>query len=1148
MDVKKRLFRSLATAGLSAVALIAGCRRNEAALETALPQKDTPPLTTNSQPFVPEQQPSPVAVIPEKQAEPAAAIPQPPVAAPEMPRKPKTIYTPPIVSADSTWPLAGIARPYTEEPVKKIVPPVKHAQPEPKPIPVPVAPEPAPVQPPPEPTVYIKPEPEPPVAEEEIIEGPFFEIETPRPGTYYSDEITLTGTIGNSTALKNETDNVLSLYWAPENDPENIRYILFGEDGAFTSFIDASRFSDSLRLVFTAEDMQHNKSIRTVTLKDGRIPPQIKLTTPIQGDSYGPAFYIRGTVTDPYAADPSFGGIERIEYSLSSLLFQENEQNLTGSTVPEENGSFIFEVDSSTIKGVQQLEVRAVGKNGVSALAALTLNQGEAVINNFSVVPGDRSAEVSWLELPFAEKYTITWTPYTNGVPTGPSQSVTSLSSPARIDNLLNGLTYQLRVESEINQTPISSRTIQVLPLTAEALRPSLVPDYQRITVQWDPVPGAEGYDVLRSTDPGGENSEMLATGLSESSFIDYTTEFGTMYYYAVQPAGVVSITSLYSGAESLESPVQKLEVVNKSPLFTKGRLFSLGGYIYYADTDGGLNIIDVSLPGSLTPVGSIESEGAAGLTINKEYAFLAERDRGFKIINISDPRSPYEVNRTKTSDARDIAWLNDALYIADGDMGLKVFNVSDPLYPREAYRDSIPPTRKLQLQGENLFTITAEDLRIYSCTDPLKPQLLSILPVNDAVDVTLSEDRSTAYLIKDKTAMLIINIKDPVKPEVIANIDLPGALNVDVQRDFAFISLGNSGFQVIDVRDPASPYLFEQERGSSVTDLALNGTTLFTCGTEGLQRYSAYLYGNSYETDQLSLKNVVHKLILGNDRLEAIQKESGISAVPLIGSAFRDDDVISEYDGFASDLLRFNEYTLIASEEEGVKVFAAGEQSADPLFTLETEAPAINLAEAGKGVIAVLMQEYGIGLFRVADIDLKSALESKRIQSRPSSFIPLEDPRDILISGNTLFIADNNMGILTFDLTDTNSPELLFPYKVRRIKSLTRIGNLLAAGGADGIEILEIGEKSSLKKLYSLDIPMVEALDSDDSYIYVAQGVNGIKVIDPFAQRGPRVVSESPWIYSTDLVIDGSTAYSASGNIIRKVHIVVPPWLKSRE
>ncbi len=1170
MDVKKRLFRFLATAGLSAVALLAGCRRNEAALETALPDKDAPPIGTSSQPYEPEsvprpeiaatesdKSPPPVVSQIESPAETAASVksadrPQTPsVIASDITAK-QSVYTPPIIAADDEWPLMGIARPYTGELQKPKAPATVRPQPQPKPVPVPVIPKPDPILPPQKPASFIKPEPEPepvtPQKEEEILAGPFFEIETPLSGSYYSEEIILKGKVSNSSEQTDETDNVLGLYWAPEDDPENIRYILFNEDGTFTSFIDASRFSGALRLVFTAEDMQHNKSIRSITLKDGRIPPQINLETPKQGDSYGPAFYISGTVSDPYAADPAFGEIEKVEYTLSSLLYQENEEDLTGSVVPGSDGTFSFAVDSSSLQGVQQLEVRAVGNNGVSTLAALTLNQGEAVINKFTAVPADSSALVSWLELPFVDKYTITWTPYSGGVQTGPSLSATAASSPARLEPLENGLNYQIRVDTEINGKLISSRSIQLLPLTAEDLRPSLVPDYQRITVQWKPVPGAGAYDVLRSTNPDGTNAEILATGIEESSFIDYTSEFGTTYYYAVQPSDTISICSLFSAAESLESPVQKLEVVNRTPQFTKGRLFSLGGYIYYADTDGGLNIIDVSLPGSLTPVGSIETEGASGLTVSKDYAFLAERERGYKIINISDPRSPYEVNRTKTSNAMDAAWFNDVLYIADGETGLKVFDVSDPLYPSEAYRVLLPETRKVLVSGETLFVLTAENLRIYSCQNPLRPEELSVLPLKNPEDIALSENGSTVYIIQNRTALIIADVQDSTTPQLLTSIDLPGALNIDVQRDFAFISLGDQGFQVIDVRDPASPYLFDQEKMSSVTDLALNGTTLFTCGAEGIQRYSAYLYGNSYETAQIKLDNVVHSLTLTGKTLYAAKNEAGMSAVSLESADFSAVSEVPFWRGYASDSLQLSDYTLVAAGKDGVAVFSSKENTGSPVFIAATENSAVRIADAGNGFIAVLKEDSGIGFYNSRDFSVPESGGLAVLPAEPAAFIPLEDPRDLLVHGNILIAADNNLGLLTFDISSCDKPELLFPLKVPHVKTLTSINDLIAAGGADGIEIVQLEDNGSLTTLYSLDIPMVEGLTSDSSYIYVAQGVNGIKVIDPFAQRGPRVVSESPWIYSTDIVIDGSTAYSASGNIIRKVHIVVPPWLKSRD
>ena len=1153
MKVQKKLFRFLTAAGFSAAALISGCRREEAALSVTMPEKDAPPAATTSQPFVPEK------LVQTKVPEPP--LQKVPVQEPqksEVSTVSKTVPAiPPLIQATETWPLTGIARPYKQPATHRPAPPVtppRSIVSEPEEItrenpPVQASPEPEPAIPvtrPPEPVtaaLAVTPREEPAAA------GPFLRIQSPAGQSYYKEEIIVTGVTGNSKEEDGQADNVLGLYWSLEETPEDIRYIMFEEDGSFTSYIDTALFTGAVNIIITAEDMQRNKSSRRITLKDGRLSPGISLTAPQQGDSYGPAFYITGTVSDPYRSDEEYGGIEKVEYRMSSLLYQENESILSGIAVPGPDGSFQFEVDSSGLQGVQQLEVAVRGKNGAESIASLTLNQGEAVITRFTAKPGDEIITVDWTKLPFAESYSISYAPRRDGHPAGRSQIFTTTGPPAVISGLVNGIQYSVQVSTEINGRSISSKQIPVIPLNRNNLVPTAFPDYQRISLSWNPVPGAEGYDVLRALSPDGSNAETLARGTGDTHYIDYTADFGTRYYYAVRPGREMGMVSRFIAAESLEAPVQKLEVVNRSPEFNRGYLFSLGGYIYYAAADGGLHIIDVSLPGSLTPVGSVESEGATGLTIEKEYAFLAEGERGFKIINISDPRAPYEVSRVKTGNARDLVVNNSLLYLADGASGIKIFNVADPLYPVEEYRIKTPEAVNIRLSHNTLFVLTSDDLQIFDCTNPVRPVPLSRLELQNPSDFSLDGSNNYIYIVNNQAELIIADMQDLNMPAVITRIPLTGAITVDVQRDFAFVSLGEGGFQVIDVRDPGSPYLFEKETGSSVTDLALNGTTLFTCGSDGLKRFSAYLYGNSYETAALSLDSVVHKLSRNEDTLYASKNETGLLGISLKESTFTDAKTESITTDFASDSLTLKDLTLVAAGANGIEVYSAETPEEHPRLRIKTDAPALSFLPLQRGYLAVLMKEYGIAIYNTTEFSsLLNEPEPLTVTTPPVAFIPLADPRDFRNSEDFLIAADYQQGVRIFSIKNPVDPRLLGSYPLQNIKALSIIDNLLAAGGGGGIQILQIAEDGSTKKLYSLDIPMVESMTSDGTYLYVAQGVNGIKVIDPFAQRGPRVVSECPWIYATDILVDNSTAYAASGNNIKKIQIIIPPWLKSRE
>jgi fibronectin type 3 domain-containing protein len=67
-----------------------------------------------------------------------------------------------------------------------------------------------------------------------------------------------------------------------------------------------------------------------------------------------------------------------------------------------------------------------------------------------------------------------------------------------------------------------------------------------KITLSWSALAGATGYNIYRSTTPGGEGATPLASGVTATSFVDATAAGGATYYYVV--------TALNGGGEGPRS------------------------------------------------------------------------------------------------------------------------------------------------------------------------------------------------------------------------------------------------------------------------------------------------------------------------------------------------------------------------------------------------------------------------------------------------------------------------------------------------------------------------------------------------------------------------------------------------------------------
>ena len=88
-----------------------------------------------------------------------------------------------------------------------------------------------------------------------------------------------------------------------------------------------------------------------------------------------------------------------------------------------------------------------------------------------------------------------------------------------------------------------------------------------KISLQWDPTPGAQSYIIYRGYSTGLESNQPLFTGVTSSSYTDVGVPPGTVYFYhvvAVDPGGQ-SDNSTEVSAQASAAPA--LQVVSVTPL-----------------------------------------------------------------------------------------------------------------------------------------------------------------------------------------------------------------------------------------------------------------------------------------------------------------------------------------------------------------------------------------------------------------------------------------------------------------------------------------------------------------------------------------------------------------------------------------------------
>lgn len=175
--------------------------------------------------------------------------------------------------------------------------------------------------------------------------------------------------------------------------------------------------------------------------------------------------------------------------------------------------------------------------------------------------------------------------------------------------------------------------------------------------------------------------------------------------------------------------------------------LDKVGDYVYLADGDSGISIVDVSNPGNLTTVlpatSTLPITGASArdIKVKGTYAYVAGLERGLVVIDVSDVSAP-EIKAELSLGvgggyASGLAISGDTLYLAARSK-IHVIDIADPLNPSILLSGASAANEALNIAVGNGYIFAAEagaGLQIYKIAD-LSPAQRPVAAVTDAFPV----------------------------------------------------------------------------------------------------------------------------------------------------------------------------------------------------------------------------------------------------------------------------------------------------------------------------------------------------------------------------------------------------------------------------
>ena len=107
--------------------------------------------------------------------------------------------------------------------------------------------------------------------------------------------------------------------------------------------------------------------------------------------------------------------------------------------------------------------------------------------------------------------------------------------------------------------------------------------------------------------------------------------------------------------------------------------IFVRGNHLFLANGERGLDIIDISVIDSPSPISTIETSGfVVGVYVFQDYVYIIDREIGLYVIDISDINYPFVLGSYELeSEPSSINFLGSYIYLTDNE-GIKIIQVVD--------------------------------------------------------------------------------------------------------------------------------------------------------------------------------------------------------------------------------------------------------------------------------------------------------------------------------------------------------------------------------------------------------------------------------------------------------------------------------------
>lgn len=237
--------------------------------------------------------------------------------------------------------------------------------------------------------------------------------------------------------------------------------------------------------------------------------------------------------------------------------------------------------------------------------------------------------------------------------------------------------------------------------------------------------------------------------------------------------------------------------------------------------------VVETFTPSALS---AIEIPGYPNnVKISSDTAYVAAGAAGLQILDISNRKAPRIVGSLDTDGtAIDLRIRGNQIYLADGEGGLKIIDATTPTAPKLlGTLKTAGITQDIQIYGNYAYLANgAAGIEIVDISNPATPVSISTLE-NLGTVKGIDVDSNNIFVVNE-TALISIDALFKESPARIAALNLGPTKDLVINKGYAHVAISELGYRIVDIKDPADPFVVSGDRAIKPRDLAINNDLAF--------------------------------------------------------------------------------------------------------------------------------------------------------------------------------------------------------------------------------------------------------------------------------------------------------------------------------